>query len=83
MNEYTATLSAWALFFSAPKEGASALMMKEMTKTTMTALQTAKTAMPSPVVRGTRYVPRNGTVWPISEPPMSPATALTAASGST
>jgi hypothetical protein len=45
---------ACALFFSPPKLGASALMMKAITSTPMIAPTNVQTAMASPAVSGRR-----------------------------
>jgi hypothetical protein len=52
-------------------------------KTPTIAITNVKHAMTRPETMGTRYVPINGSVRPISEPPTNPATAPTAASGAT
>ena len=82
--EYTATLNAWALSFCPSKLGASALMIIDRMKTPTIAITKVDTApAPGPDATGRRYVPMNGNVRPISDPPTNPATAPIATRGAT
>jgi hypothetical protein len=63
--------------------GARALITIERMKTPTIAMMNVNAAPTTPATSGTRYVPPKGTVKPMSDPPIRPATAPMAASGAT
>ena len=58
-------------------------MMSDRMNTPTIAITNVKTAKTTPVRSGVRKVPMNGSVVPMIEPPINPATAPIAASGTT